>query len=137
MRFWSQSWQIQFLLLCTVAILGCGSSGRNLPTAPVSGTVTYTKPFPKGEVIFKHTSGEITVAKFQADGKYQATVPQGTTLVMVRSQTSSFAEGGRPGGQQEIFTDHIPRRYGDFSTSKLEYTVKAGDNVFDIALTEK
>lgn len=135
--YWSHMWQIPLLLCCSMACLGCGSSGRNLPTAPVTGTVTYSKPFPKGEVIFKHPSGELTVAKFQADGKYQATVPLGANLIMVRSQTSSFAEGGRPGGQQEIFTDHIPRRYGDFSTSKLEYTVKESDNLFDIALTEK
>lgn len=123
-------------IVAMVSLCGCGGDKATLPKAPVSGTVTYTKPFPQGEVIFKHAAGEITVAKFQADGKYSAQVPQGKNTVMVRSQTSSVTANARPGAQMEIFTNHIPARYGDFTTSKLELDVVDGTNKLDIALTD-
>lgn len=119
---------------------GCGSRGRDLPKAPVSGTVTYAKPFPHGEVIFMHTSGELAVAKFGADGLYQAQVAKGPNRVCVRAQTSSHdetdAKGARPVGM-ELYTNHIPIRYGDFNTSKLEVNVESGENTFDIELKDK
>jgi hypothetical protein len=125
------------LLVGLLMLMGCRESDpRGLTKSPVLGTVSYGKPFPKGEVIFKHPSGEITVAKFEADGKYKTDVPEGVNKVIVRSQTSSFAEQGRPGGQQEIFTDHVPTRYRDFATSKMEYTVQEGENMFDIKLID-
>lgn len=119
------------------AMLGCGGAKtRNLPKAPVSGTVKYVKPFPHGEVIFKHQSGEITVAKFSADGAYKSQVPQGRNTVIVRAQTSSRIANRKPGPEMEVFTNHVPVRYGDFGTSKLEYTVESGSNTFDIALVD-
>lgn len=127
----------RYLLVGCLMFMGCRESdSRGLTKSPVLGTVSYGKPFPQGEVIFKHPSGEITVAKFEANGQYKAHVPEGVNKVMVRSQTSSFAEQGRPGGQQEVFTDHIPKRYRDFATSKMEYTVQDGENTFDIKLID-
>lgn len=100
------------------------------------GKVTYSNDFPGGEVIFKHSSGEITVAKFAADGEFHAQVPTGANSVIVRSQTSSVGANARPGAQMEVFTNHVPTRYGDFTTSKLELQVEPGDNRFDITLNE-
>ncbi|WP_157605148.1 hypothetical protein [Schlesneria paludicola] len=123
-------------LVCD-AVVGCGGAKtRDLPKAPVVGTVSYSKPFPHGEVIFKHHSGEITVAKFSADGAYRSQVPQGRNTVIVRAQTSSRDANRKPGPEMEVFTNHIPARYGDFGTSKLEYTVESGTNKFDIALVD-
>jgi hypothetical protein len=126
------------LVLVALCVAGCSKSAeRNLPKAPVNGTVTYTKALPQGEVIFQHASGETTVAKFGSDGKYKQDVPVGANKVMVRSQTSSTQDtNARPGMQMEIYTNHAPLKYGNFGTSKLEYTVKEGDNTFNVEMKD-
>ena len=131
------------VIFCSGVLLtslsGCGSRGRDLPKAPVSGTVSYSKSFPHGEVIFMHSSGELAVARFDEDGTYQVEVAQGPNRVSVRAQTSSHDEseekGARPVGM-ELYTNHIPMRYGDFNTSKLEINVEPGENTFDIPLKD-
>lgn len=129
------------IALAGLCLAGCSKSAeRNLPKAPVSGTVTYSKPLPQGEVVFQHSSGELVVAKFGPDGKYKQDVPIGPNKVMVRSQTSSTQENQqRAGMQMEIFTNHAPLKYANFGTSNLEYTVKEGkegDNTFDVKMVD-
>lgn len=129
------------VILVVLCAAGCSKSAeRNLPKAPVTGTVTYTKSLPQGEVIFQHESGETIVAKFGSDGKYKQDVPIGPNKVMVRSQTSSTGDSNqRPGMQMEIYTNHAPLKYANFGTSKLEYTVKEGkegDNTFDVKMVD-
>jgi hypothetical protein len=128
--------RIVLACLAAVVVSGCGGeASRNLPKAPVTGTVSYTKPFPQGEITFQHPSGEMAVAKFGEDGKYQVDVPVGPNKVMVRSQTSNLEQGKRPGGV-ELFTNHLPAKYSSFTTSKLEYTVKDGQNEFNVPLAD-
>ena len=121
-----------------LALFGCGGSdARNLPTAPVSGTVTYKSALPEGQIVFQHPTGEMAATKFGADGKFQLDVPQGKNLVMVTSLESSVTEQKEGGPRaMEVYTSRIPERYASFTTSKLEYDVKEGENSFDVKLTD-
>lgn len=128
------------LLLIPIALgtLGCGGSdARNLPTSPVSGTVTYKTSLPEGQIVFQHPTGETTATKFGADGKYKLDVPQGKNLVMVTSLQSSLSDQKEGGPRaMETYTSRIPERYASFMTSKLEYEVKDGPNSYDVKLTD-
>jgi hypothetical protein len=124
-------------------LAGCdGSDDPKLEMGHVTGTVTYSKPLPEGQVVFQHKGGAQTAAKFGADGKYALDVPVGINQAMVRSMEVTMpappAEGAPPGPRgMEIHNSRIPERYSDFQMSGLGIEVKAGENTYDIKLEDK
>jgi hypothetical protein len=123
-------------------LAGCsGSDAPELEMGHVTGTVTYSKPLPEGQVVFQHKSGEQTAAKFGADGKYALDVPVGVNQAMVRSIESTAAAQPKEGEQgprgMEVHSSRIPDHYSDFARSMLGIEVKPGENTYDIKLEDK
>lgn len=128
------------ITLCSVIFVsGCGGKGRELPKAPVSGTVTYKDgKLPDGMVIFMHPSGEMTSVNFGADGAYKVQVAQGKNEVLVKSAEISGGGMGPKDGNKaqgmEIHKSRIPDKYMMPGQSGLTVDVKAGENKYDIKL---
>ena len=122
-----------------ILFTGCGPKGRGLPTAKVTGTVTYAnKSLPHGKIVFRHTSGEMTAIPFGEDGKFELDVTVGKNLVMVQSMSSSRDNGGPDSFKtMEKFTRHIPDRYFEFDTSGLELDVPKSGTEFDVVITDE
>ena len=130
------------LLLLAVTAIGCGDRGIDLPTAQVSGTVSYQgKPLEFGKVLFFHPSGHVASAKIAADGTFKLTAYQGQNNVAVECY-----DVDRPGAAQDRTNQGagdfasrsrsimgrdkslIPIRYRNYSKSGLTFEVKPGEN---------
>lgn len=136
-------------LACLVTCLaaGCGGSGDQLETAPVSGTVSYNGELLKiGSLLFvPEDGGPSAQGKIEEDGSYTMgtyTATDGAILgkhkVMITAMTS---EGGS--GLPEDAVDGnagavsiIPEHYGDLENSGLFVVVVAGDNERDFELKD-
>jgi len=122
-----------------VTLVGCGPSDRGLPKAPVSGVVTYKgEPVTVGSVVFQHPSGELAAGALGPEGKYLTEVAIGDNQVLVQSRDpETFDEVGVPTGHKGMTMPgktRIPEHYSIFSSSKLTFSVKEGENKYDIAL---
>lgn len=123
------------LLLLTLA--GCGSTHD----ASVSGTVTLDgETLDRGTVSF-HPVGEGAVAygQIQSDGSYQVKTGRESGLLPGEYKVTVVATAPPPEPEDpmdepvgELLT---PKRYGRTETTDLQYTVEAGSNTIDIALT--
>jgi hypothetical protein len=130
MRHTMKSLRYCCLLILVVAVLGCRSRGVNLPTAPVSGKVTYqSKPLGFGKVLFFHPSGHAASADIAADGSFTLTAYQGKNNVSVECY-----EADKPGSnktRERMMADNkclIPYRYLSYGTSGLTFDVQPGEN---------
>ncbi len=133
-------WRLFGLSSLLLVTTGCGNG-----LSQVSGTITQEgKPLATGgdtkvSVMFQPASGEGTPATATTDenGEYrlstgsQAGVAPGEYMVACSGvQFSSAATvSGIPSGKRII-----DRKYGNVTTSGLRFTVKEGDNRYDIAL---
>ena len=123
-------------LVTTVVLLGCGGNKSVLPTATVSGTITYQgKPLTVGEVIFFHKSGQAVSGEIGTDGTFKLAAFQGKNQVAVDSRAPD-QPNPNSGGRPRVFPGKslIPNRYADASTSDITIDVKPGDNKLDITL---
>jgi hypothetical protein len=118
------------LLIAIVLVLGCRDRGITLPTAPVSGTITYQgKPLGFGKVVFFHPSGHAAGADIAADGTFTLTAYQGNNSVSVECFDTD-----RPGStkaRSRMMDDNkslIPARYMSYGTSGLTFEVKPGED---------
>jgi hypothetical protein len=117
------------LLILALVVFGCRSRGIDLPTAPVSGRVTYQeKPLGFGRVIFFHPSGHAAGADIAADGAFTLNAYQGSNHVSVEC-----FEADRPGStkiRSRMGNDKslIPDRYMNYATSGLAFEVKPGES---------
>jgi hypothetical protein len=125
-----------FVFLLAFTLAGCKARGIDLPTAPVSGMVTYDgKPLGFGTITFFHPSGHAASANIAADGAFNMTAYQGMNHVAVECY-----EADRPGSAQarsRMVKDKslIPNHYANYSTSDLIFEVKPGEkNQADFAL---
>ncbi len=141
-------------LLAVAWLEGCarGTPGQ-LPTAPVTGQVTYQgQPLTQGEVMFipVETGPGVRAAygKLDAQGQYRLTtyregdgaiLGQHRVAIVAREEVSpdmgkQISPEGilLPGRQPKSL---IPERYADPATSGLSAQVKEGTNRFDFALT--
>jgi hypothetical protein len=125
------------LLLLLSALVGCGGGLH-----PVRGQVTLDDgtPLTKGLVVFESTEGEPPLTArgdVQADGSYELSthkpgdgVPPGKYRVLVSPRDHDNIDGLEGPRRPPAFD----KRYADFSTSGLEFEVKAGANEFPIRL---
>ena len=132
------------MLICLVpaclGLAGCegGAASRKLPIGTVSGKVTYkNQALPAGQIVFEHSSGEIVASTLGKAGEYSLEVPVGTNRVMVKSSEPDQPNPD-PNGLPRTLPgkSRIPDKYMSFSASGLSFTVKAGKNTNDVALTD-
>ena len=119
------------LPLVLTVLMGCGDGRVKLPTAPVTGAVTYQgKPVSAARIIFVHPSGQAAAADLAADGTFKLTAFQGKCQVAIQclreDQTNTSILKGSvnklPGGPP------IPSRYAEYATSGLTFEVKPDAN---------
>lgn len=138
---WSRvlAFTLSFLLWTT----GCGGQGKGT----VSGKVAYQgKPLPSGFVTFVPEKGTPVHADIQSDGSYRIeNVPIGPVKIGVQPKSAqntlqSFPMPRNPkdyGKLQAVMTKketQIPPQYADPNKSGLTYTVRQGQQQYDIAL---
>jgi hypothetical protein len=127
------------VLILAVAVVGCRHRGIDLPTAPVSGKVTYHgKPLAFGKVLFFHPSGHAASADIAADGTFELTAYQGKNGVSIEC-----FDADRPGSNKtrgRMADDNkslIPNRYMSYGTSGLSFEVKPdAESRADFMLTD-
>ena len=128
------------VFLVVLAVIGCANKNEGA----VSGTVMYQgKPLPMGTVSFLDSSNQWLASAPINKGKYEirGKVPVGPIKITVTTPGSSKA-GGRPPNVRaknklgEPFPQviPIPAKYSSADSSGLTYTVKPGENKFDIDL---
>jgi hypothetical protein len=126
------------LLLALAASMGCGDGRMKLPTASVSGTVTYRgKPLASGKIIFFHETGQAGSADISADGAFTLTAFQGKNQVAIECYAPNKQNPNSPPSPgTPLGPSLIPRRYIEAGTSGLEFDVKPGDNKAEIILKD-
>ena len=133
-----------YLAVCATAVFfGCRGKDREA-TASVHGVVTLDgEPLPFGQVMFQPLSGRIAKGAIK-DGRYTlgtyeaadgAVLGHHRVTVSAREELD-HDEPGEP-GMQAFGESLIPVYYGNVAKSGLEYTVVAGDNVYNIELTSQ
>jgi hypothetical protein len=131
-------------MLVVLAVAGCGRS-----TGHVTGQVTYKgQPLPSGTVLFHGPDGATGHSAIWPDGRYEVRdVPVGPWKITVQSHgrlPQGFARGAlrdpdfkmSPREALKVLQHvGIPKKLADPAQSGLAYTVKAGKQRYDIALT--
>jgi hypothetical protein len=117
----------------TIFVSGCG---ENVGTGKVSGVVTLDGlPLPNATVNFAPTSGQGLNSMGGTDdkGKYILYYADGKTGAIPNKYKVTLTTA-QP---MENIAESVPEKYLEFSTTDLEYDVKAGNNVIDIPLKSK
>ena len=133
--------ELRIVFLVLLAVIGCGGNKNEFE---VSGTVRYQgQPLPTGTVSFLDSSNQWLASSPITKGKYtiKGKVPVGPVKITVTTPGSSKT-GGRPPNVKaknklgEPFPQviPIPAKYSSADSSGLTYTVKPGENNFDIDL---
>jgi hypothetical protein len=112
--------------IVAVAALGCrGRRGVDLPTARVSGVVTYQgKPLGFGRVTFFHPSGHAVGADIAADGSFALAAYQGNNSISVECYDYQMPGSKKLRSRMGDDKCLIPARYLSYGTSGLTFVVK-------------
>jgi hypothetical protein len=148
------------LVLVTTAtfLFGCGGDASKPKLGPVSGKVTYNgQPVTKGLVSFVPSSGpgsetgQSASGEIGPDGSYKLTTFEsgdgavlGQHKVLVQSREEDPALKGRgmpiPDAKGNFNTKPpkhlVPQQYETADKTPLRYTVKEGNNKYDIELKD-
>jgi hypothetical protein len=127
------------LLPLAMLLVGCGGPGGGT----VTGTVTLDgRLVNHGTVAYQSANGKVVSAMIRPDGTYEAVgVPVGEAVITV--QTYPVAPTMAPPGSGPVMSPTaarytpVPYVYGDAKRSPLRYTVQAGDQPHDLALTRR
>ena len=124
-------------LILAMTAIGCRGRGVDLPTAFVSGQVTYQgKPLGFGRIAFINSSGQAAGAELAADGTFKMDAFQGVNSIMVEcyeyQRPGSKTRPSRTGDDKSL----IPNRYISYGTSRLKFEVKPADNKATFALKD-
>ncbi|WP_339728932.1 carboxypeptidase-like regulatory domain-containing protein [uncultured Gimesia sp.] len=136
------------LVLATLCLVGCGG-GSTLPegdTGTVTGKVTFNgKPVSEGaSIVFLHKDKGITASSaIAADGSYALRMRREDAILVGDYQigvtpptvelTPAEAEAVNTGKElPEKEWPEIPKKYRNPETSGVTFTVKAGENTFDL-----
>lgn len=122
------------LLASSLVFSGCGPDEPVYEYGTVSGVVTYQgKPLDHGRVIFQHASGPAVDAPINADGTYKLNAVVGETRVAVDCRKPDRQLGGV---RKEVIPGEslIPEKLSSTERSGLTYTIKPGEDTYDIKL---
>lgn len=144
----SRPFLIWGLLLTTISLVGC-SGGSTLPegdTGTVKGKVTHKgNPVPEGaSIVFLHKDKGITASSaIAADGKYALKMRRGDQILVgdyqigitppteeLTPEEAKAVNEGKELPKKEW--PQIPEIYRNPETSGVKFTVKAGENTFDL-----
>ena len=142
LKDWSSVLPITLLIL--LLVIGCGDPGKGT----ISGKVTYQgKPVSSGFVTFVPEKGTPIHADIQSDGSYRVEkVPIGLVKIGVQPksgldtlQSSAMPRNPQDYGKFKGIAETqsktaIPPQYSDPNQSGLTYTVKKGQQQYDIIL---
>ena len=126
-----------------ILIAGCGGGGKGKGDT-VSGKVTLNGNPVAGEVIFVGSDGKESKMLISMDGSYTvASVAKGEAKIGVKSMSMGIGNAPAPTGAGKSDMPGVtpasgvpaPAKYSNPSSSGLTYTVKGGDEKFDIVLT--
>jgi hypothetical protein len=126
-------------------VSGCSSRKIDLPTATVTGVVTYKgKPLEVGRITFMHSkSGHAAATDLNADGSFKVTAFQGENLVAIQSLVDKPGDSTNGAGLHALtgpgmrpLQSRIPIRYMEFVSSGFKCNVKAQDNRADFVLKD-
>ena len=124
---------------CLVLLLASRVPADDKKPAPkgetVEGKITLDgKPLPEGTITFltKDKNAVAATAMIADDGSFKATVPVGEYKITVGPPAPKKAD---PKDPPKKFP--VPAKFGDPSTTPLQFTVKKGMNIYDIALISK
>ena len=130
-----------FNLMCVIAA-GCGGGSSDQPDlGSVTGSVVIDeKPLPNAMVVFSPENGRSSMGITDSDGNYELIYVGETKGAKIGPHTISITtvqedNSEESGEAAATFKEAIPAKYNTKST--LAEEVKAGDNVFDFALTSK
>jgi hypothetical protein len=115
------------LLLC-----GCPNSSATLPTAEVSGAVTWKgQPVARGQIQFLPSEGPSAQGPI-VDGTYRLeAVPVGDCKVSIEAYEDGPEVAIGPGKTQKSTVQIIPEKYN--TKTELDAAVFAGPNTFDFS----
>jgi hypothetical protein len=122
------------LLASGISLAGCGSDDPVYEYGKVRGTVTYQgKPLDHGRVIFQHAAGPAVDTQINSDGTYELNAVVGETRVAVDCRKPDRQLGGV---RQELIPGEslIPEKLSSTERSGLTYTIKTGEDTYDIKL---
>lgn len=117
-------------VLLTGGVLGCGDGRVKLPTAPVTGIVTYqNKPLGTGRVLFFHSSGHAAGADLAVDGSFHVSAYQGQNQVAFECDAPGL-QNPNADSRANMWSSKslVPERYTNHTTSGLTFEVKPGEN---------
>ncbi|MFI4876775.1 MAG: hypothetical protein ACIALR_15600 [Blastopirellula sp. JB062] len=126
------------LLIVIGCAAGCGGPAGP-PTGTVHGKVTHQgKPVTIGEITFY--SGELgsgITETLDAEGAYQTQlpIPTGQYVVTILPPERPPVDGSLAQSGQQVVKD-IPMKYRDPRKSGLTIEVRAGENSFDIEMSQ-
>ena len=126
------------VLLTLLSAVGCGGGPVLLPTATVSGKVTFEgAPVTEGEVNFASSDGYAATVPLDSSGSFSIeSLEVGSYTVFVTPPSPTEAPGSEPDETSEPKQyDNIPQGYRQQTTSDLVAEVKEGDgNTFTFDL---
>jgi hypothetical protein len=88
----------------------------------------------RSRVVFEHSEGPVTAADIKPDGTYEGSVAVGDTRVKVEHAEPMVTPTEGRTGLPMPGKDLIPSKYSHVETSLLKYTVKSGEQTWDINL---
>ena len=135
---WMNMLRCGVLLILVLVAFGCKHRRVDLPTAPVSGRVTYQgKPLAFGRIAFIHSSGQAAGAKITADGSFTLAAFQGDNRIAI--ECFDYDKPGSTKKRSRMLDDNkslIPDRYMNYGTSGLTFEVKPDDNKAEFTLND-
>jgi hypothetical protein len=130
------------LALLGAAMAGCGG-GSDLTLAPVTGKVTYKgKPLERGAVVFlpmDGTPGPQAAGEIDSGGNYAVVTGGASGAVIGKHKVTVEARAEQSEDaykKLQIPKLITPTKYANEVETPLTFEVKAGDNRFDIELTD-
>jgi len=148
----SQGWG---LVLCLVALLGCGGGDSvDISLHPVTGTVLADgQPLPNAAVTFSPYGAQVgrpAYGRTDEAGKYELAFvdgrpgcPPGNYIVTIskfaQPDGSAFPASMPPEEQTAVGVEHVPPQYSDPTKTKLlaEVSPQGGDIPFEISMKKK
>ncbi|MCH8829699.1 MAG: carboxypeptidase regulatory-like domain-containing protein [Planctomycetes bacterium] len=133
------------VLALSVVLSGCGDSAVDKEAGTVSGTVKFeNKLLSEGVVTFEDKQGNSGRGKVDSGGKYTIDNPlppgEYTVTVVPLSAAGMDVPPGESGSvdrKKKVKSDaRIPKAYHNHTTTDLKFTIKAGENTYNIKMTK-